>query len=387
MGKIQYVAVDVDDKAFHGYAIATGEKEGVPFCSKPTVGALIHKLEGIGKPDHEIKTCYEATYSGYVLQRDLAKRGYACDVIAPSLIPRAPGSRVKTDRIDAKQLAIFYQKGLLTPVHIPDEADEQARDLIRSRGFLMKQSKALKVHILSTCRRMGIGYRQETGRKQGNYWTGIHLDWLGKRVKQMKGPLIKMNLSLLLNELSSFTQRIGLYDTEIRRIAQEEKYRRKAKALVCYRGIDTLSAMTLINEIGDIDRFCHPERLTSYAGMDLIEYSSGGKERRYSMSKMGNRHIRTTVIESCQGVLQFPVVSKKLKQRRQGAEPQMIEIADRSMNRLHKKATHLWHEGKPKNKIKVACARELLSFVWESLRAVAQQTRADLETCQKRVMV
>ena len=182
---------------------------------------------------------------------------------------------------------------------------------------------------------------------------------------------LKMNLLLLLSQVESIEQQLDLYDEQISQIAQQEKYRKKVRTLCCYRGISTLSAMTLIAEIGDIRRFGHPSKLTSYSGMDLTEYSSGGKQKRFGMSKMGNGNIRTTVIESCQNVFNIPKISKQLKQRREGTEMNLIEISDRCMRRLYKKSSRMLHKGKPKNKIKVACARELLGFIWESLLEVA----------------
>jgi len=180
-----------------------------------------------------------------------------------------------------------------------------------------------------------------------------------------------MNLSLLLHQVENLQEQVKTYDRQIEKISQQAVYARRVQALGCFRGIGILSAMRLISEIGDAQRFDHPRRLTSYAGMDLKESSSGGKQRRFQMTKMGNRHIRTTVIESCQGVLNAPQLSRALKQRRREAEPEMVRLADRAMKRLYKKGQHLWHANKAKNKIKTACARELLSFVWESLRAFA----------------
>lgn len=128
--------------------------------------------------------------------------------------------------------------------------------------------------------------------------------------------------------------------------------------------------MSLIVELGDVKRFDHPKRLASYAGMDLREYSSGGKEHKYSITKHGNRHIRTAVIEAAQYAWQPSRISKRLKQKRKGVETKLIAIADRCMSRLHSKAIRLLYKGKTKNKVKVACARELLCFLWESLNAV-----------------
>lgn len=159
MKKIQHLAIDVDDQQFHG-SLLSGDGQCIEFSTPPDVGTLAKKVETIRDREAELKICYEATYVGFRLQRDLAKRGYHCDVIAPSLIPRKPGERVKTDRLDSRKLAEYYQRGLLTLVHIPDEAQEKVRGLIRSREFLVCQLKALKKHILSNCWCMGLDYRR-----------------------------------------------------------------------------------------------------------------------------------------------------------------------------------------------------------------------------------
>lgn len=370
--RIQYVGLDVDDKGFQGHIRAGMEEKDVVFRTKPNVSSLTKKLEDLRQSKNEYRICYEASYLGYSLQRALSRKGYKCEVIAPSLIPRESGRRVKTDRIDSKKLTEYYQKGLLTPVHIPNGEEEKVRDLIRSRRFIQGQLKRVKVHILANCRRNGLNYKVETKRPKANYWTGPHLSWLRKTVKEMEltDPL-KANLSLLLSQAESIEQQVGLYDEAISQISEQKKYKKKVRALSCYRGIARISAMTLITEIGDIRRFGHPNKLTSYSGMELMEYSSGGKQKRYGMSKMGNRNIRTTVIESCQTVFRIPKISKKLKARREGVEIKLVKIADRCMTRLYKKSSRMLHRGKMKNKIKVACARELLGFVWESLGEVS----------------
>ncbi len=370
--RIQYVGLDVDDKGFQGHIRAGKEENAIVFRTKPNVGSLTKKLEKLRLPKHAYKICYEASYLGYSLQRALSKKGYNCEVIAPSLIPQETGRRVKTDRIDSKKLTEYYQKGLLTAVHIPDEEEEKVRDLIRSRRFIQDQLKRVKVHILANCRRNGLNYKVDTNNPDGHYWTGLHLNWLRGKIKNIeKTDALRVNLLLLLNQAENISQQLDLYDEQISQIAQEDKYKKPVQALCCYRGIATLSAMTLIAELGDIRRFGHPSKLTSYSGMDLIEYSSGGKQKRFGMSKMGNRNIRTTVIESCQNVSKIPKISKQLRARRENAEVKLIEIADRCMKRLYKKSSRMLQREKIKNKIKVACARELLGFIWESLNEVA----------------
>lgn len=370
LNKIQYLALDVDESRFHGCLIGETGSEAVEFHTLADVGELVKKVEKIRDPASELRVCYEATYLGFSLQRQLSQRGYRCEVIAPSLIPQKPGEHVKTDRRDSLKLAEYYRKGLLTVVHIPSEDDEKVRGLIRSRGFLSGQLKALKGHLIACGRRMGLDYKRQAG---GVYWSGLHRNWLWKQIKLLAEDALKFNLQRLMLQVEHLETELRVYEEEIERISQREKYQAAVKALCCYRGIDTLSALTLVSELGDIRRFDHPRRLTSYAGFGIVEQSSGGKQRRYHTSGAGNRFIRTTLVEACQSVFYVPRISRALKRRRQEATPQWIEIADRGMARLHSKAQRLWHANKPKNKIKVACARELLSFVWESLRSVPCQ--------------
>lgn len=374
MNKILYVAIDVDDNAYHGHALAGDQTEGIDFVTKPSAAHLIQTLRKIQRPGYPIRLCYEAGYLGYSLYRALVKAGFACDIIAPSLIPKPPGAWVKTDRIDAQRLALYYKQGLLTKIHIPDETQEALRDLLRSRHFLRRQAVRVKHHLLGLCRRVGLDYRQQAQNPSAAHWTLAHRGWLAARLKELENPLVKLNLETLLGRLRLLEEQIQSHDETLRTLALNPRVWPQVQALCCYRGLDVLSALTLVTELGDIRRFDHPRRLTSYAGMDLIEHSSGGKERRFSMSRMGNRHIRTTVIEACQYAFNVPVVSQILQKRRQETPAHLIDIADRCMQRLHKKARKLLHRDKPRNKIKAACAREMLSFIWESLNAVTSTT-------------
>ncbi len=369
MNKVLYAAVDVDDKCFHVSLRSDDDSGDVYTCqSRPNAQALLDKLHHYQKTlSCDIKICYEATYIGYTLKRKLETGGIHCDIIAPSLIPKSPGDKVKTDRLDANKLSLLYQKGLLTSIHTPSQKEEAIRALVRSRRFLKSQLKDLKLHTLAQLRLLDLNYRQESSYINANYWTNIHINWIKAKINKLEEPYQKSNLSILMFELDSLEQKIALYEQEIDKASKEPEYEARVQSLLCYRGIDTLSAMTLVAELGDIRRFKKPAQITSYAGMDLREYSSGGKERKYSMTKSGNKNIRTTVIESCQLVLGKPVISKRLKERRKQSSLESIEIADRCMIRLHKKAMGLSHKGKLVNKIKVACAREMLGFIWESL--------------------
>jgi len=367
--KIVYVAIDVDDSAFHGAGIVRETGEYFEFKSKPDQGALRKKLNDLFGDRYSVHLCYEACYVGYSLCRFLRKSGIHCDIIAPSLIPVKTGGRVKTDRLDAAKLAEYYAKDLLTPIYVPDETDEEVRDILRSRGFLVKQRKMLKAHILSACRRYDIRFQEETGNKTN--WTDRHIFWLKKRATTVQRPLGQIDLELLLAQYTSLSESIERLDETILRTAEDERYKKASDALSTFRGIDTLSAMTIIVELGDIRRFAHPRQLVSYVGLDVAEYSSGGKEHKKGITKTGNRHVRTLLTESCQTASKRPLLSKRIKRSRSGQPQAIIDVADRCMHRLHKKAVRMLYAGKHKNKIKTACAREMLGFIWEALKLAA----------------
>ena len=362
--EILYVGVDVDDKAFHGSFLTKDGKIDGKFCIKPNLGALLKQLQKLST-EYEVRVCYEATYLAFSLKRGLVKAGFECAVIAPSLIPEVAGDHIKTDRLDARKLALYFMNGLLTEVIMPSEEEEKVRDLIRSRFFLTKQMRSTKLFITSLCRRMGLHYKENESK---GYWTLAHRAWLRQQTRD-EVDVNSFNLKMLLLKLEQAEAQIELFNDKIEQLAQGAAYKDKVKALSSFRGIDLLTAMVFITEIGDVRRFKKPTSLVSYAGMDLKEHSSGGKQHQFSMTKMGNQRIRTAAVEACQTPWRVPQISRALKARRIGTDQKYTEIADRCMQRLNKRANHLLYRGKIKNKVKVACARELLCFVWEALQA------------------
>jgi len=368
---ILFVGLEVDDKAFHCHLTSQRGSEEFEFNCRPRVDVLCKKLRDFTDRGYELRICYEATYVGFSLQRKLDAAGHLCDVIAPSLVPRENGRRVKTDRIDARKLSRYYKQGLLTKVHVPNEEEESVRDLIRSRAFLVKRVRNVKSHILSICRRNNLHFRQTPDNATAHHWTTVHRQWLSVEVAKLSYPALKFNLESLLMALRQLEAQVESYDCEIVRYSQSPIYEKAVKALCSYRGISTLTAMTLTTEIGDIKRFDHPKRLTSYSGMDISEHSSGENQKKFSITRMGNRHIRTAVVEASQSASKAVKISVDLKKRRKGVDQPFIEIADRCMLRLNKKAMHLIFAGKTKNKVTVACAREMLGFIWESLNKAA----------------
>ena len=201
---IVYVGVDVDDTAFHGAGIVRESGEQFEFKCKPDQGVLRRKLNELFGDGYEIHLCYEACYLGYSLYRFLRKAGIHCDIIAPSLIPVKAGTRVKTDRLDAIKLAEYYAKDLLTSIYVPYETDEEVRDILRSRNFLVKRRKMLKTHILSACKRYDVKFQEETGFKTN--WTDQHIAWLKTRATTLQRSLCQTDIEMLLAHYTGLSE-------------------------------------------------------------------------------------------------------------------------------------------------------------------------------------
>ncbi len=250
----------------------------------------------------------------------------------------------------------------------PDAEIEQDRDLLRSRQRLVQQQGSLRRHILSLLRRNGYHYKAESEHK--THWQKHHYGWLDRTIDGCSGSL-KMNLSLLLRQLESLDEILLAYGEEVEALAATPRYREGVEALVCYKGIKNLFALTMITEIGDVKRFAHPRQLVSWIGMDIREYASGGKSNRLGITRQGNRYLRTAFIEANQRGYRTARLSKAINARRAKSKPEYIAVADRCLCRLAKKGNHLLLAGKHPNKVKVACAREMVGFVWESLNQAA----------------
>lgn len=364
-----FVGLDVDDQAFHASIINQSTGETWYFKSRPNISSLTTKLLNIhGKPE-DFRICYESTYIAFSLCRDLRSQNFHCDVIASGLIPEIKGKRVKTDRCDSEKLAQLYMKDMLTIVHVPDQEDENERDLVRSRGLIKDQVVATKNKIQSLLRKNGIDFKQETDMKI--LWTDKYRKWLSGRISKIECASLKRNLSLLFTSLKHLESTLDTFQFEIETLAESPKYKKKVDALVAYRGIETLTAMKTITEIGDIRRFPHPRKLMSFLGFDICEYSSGGKERKFGITKMGNSTVRTALVEATQRCSSPAKVSYALERRRKDIPVELTQIADKCMQRLYRKSNHLLRKNKHTNKVKIACARELSGFIWQSLMTVA----------------
>jgi transposase len=312
-----------------------------------------------------VRSCYEASGAGFVLQRVLSKDGFHCDVIAPSLIPRRPGDRRKTDRLDAIMLARLYRSGHLTPVHVPTEDHEALRRLLRLRYTYHAYCTATKHRLSGILRNHGYVFRE--GRST---WTKKHRLWLAELRRTLEGPL-QTALAIELEHLEYLESQTRALDTELEHFARVEPYRTRAEALCCLRGVKTLTALTLLLEIDDIRRFPSPRGLMAYFGLVPSEHSSGDREQRGSITKAGNIHARRLLVEAAWNNRYRAAAELILNRRRQGQPPDIIAIALKAQHRLHKKFSHL-DQRKHRHVAITAVARELCGFIWAILNAVPQ---------------
>jgi transposase len=323
---------------------------------------LFRRLSKQGTP----RACYEASGAGYVLQRVLTRDGFHCEVIAPSLIPRKPGDRRKTDRLDAAKLAEYYRGGHLTPVAIPDEQQETVRQLLRGRLALQSHITRLKHRIVRTLATHGYRF---SGSKTN--WTVKHRAWLQSTCRELDGPLRSI-ITLHIEHLEYLETQRNSLNTEIERLAHCEPWRRGVEALCCFRGIKILAAMILLSEIGDIRRFATPRKLMAYTGLVPSERSSGEVERRGPITKSGNNILRYILVEAAWHYHHRSPGTLILNRRRQGQPAEIVAIAVKAQHRLQKRFWHL-KQTKHTNKAVVAVARELSGFIWEMLSAVKQE--------------
>jgi transposase len=325
------------------------------------VRRLFRRLSDAGP----VKGCYEASGSGFVLQRLLTYDGFSCEVIAPSLIPRKPGDHRKTDRLDAIMLARLYRSGHLTPVHVPDEGHEALRRLLRLRETYHAYCTATMQRISGILRNHGHVFKEGK-----TTWTKKHRRWLGELRQSLQGPL-QTALATELEHLEYLETVQSAMDAELERYAAFPCYRKTVEALCCLRGVKTLTALTLLVEIGDVRRFRSPRSLMAYFGLVPSEHSSGSREYRGSITKAGNVHVRRLLVEAAWNNRHNAGAALILKRRRQGQPPEIVAIAMKAQLRLVNKFLRL-DQRKHRHVAITAVARELCGFVWAILTALPE---------------
>jgi transposase len=356
--KVRFLGLDVHAETI---AVAIAEPDG----EVSSLGTIANRAESVRKlvkklgPVEELKACYEAGPTGYVLYWQLAELGIACEVIAPTLVPMKAGDRVKTDRRDAERLARSYRSGDLTPVWVPNEGSEALRDLVRAREAA-KQDQLRARHRLSKFL-LRTGQRPAVGVKA---WTQAYLTW----VKQIDFAPAARESTLLdyLHEVEHMAERVKRLEQAIADAVQvaPPQMQEVVRGLQALRGIAQISAVTIVAELGELSRFASARQLMGYSGAVPSEDSSGQRTRRGSITKTGNAHLRRIAIEAAWSYRFRPGVGPALRKRQEGVPEPIKEIAWKAQHRLHKRYLRMAAAGKDQRKIITAVGRELLGFIW-----------------------
>ena len=305
--------------------------------------------------------CYEAGPCGYVLYRQILTCGHDCQVVAPSLIPRAAGERVKTDRRDALKLARLLRSGDLTPVWVPDQEQEQMRDLSRARADMKAQERKARQQLNAFLLRHGHHWPSDKAR-----WTQAHESWLSGL--KMEQPWQQVVLEEYLQAERAASQRVAQLTDHLMRALPEWSLAPVVDSLIALRGVDKLAAIVLLAELGDISRFDSPRQLMAFLGLVPSEHSSGGRRRQGAITLTGNAHARRMLIESAWSY-RFPArQTKHLKGKARGASQTAQQIAWKAQTRLCGRYRTLTRAGKNTKLVCVAIARELAGFIWDIVR-------------------
>ena len=319
---------------------------------------LVARLQREGR----VVACYEAGPSGYDLYRQLTALGASCQVIAPALTPRKPGDRIKTDRRDAAKLVRLFRARELTPIRVPDEAGEAVRDLLRCREDVQEDLLRWRHRLVKFLARHGRMYRD------GRHWTRRHWAWL--RTQRFALPALERTYQEYRWTVEQLLARVADLEREIVALAETAPYRTPVGWLRCFRGLDTLTAMILLVEIGDFSRFQHPRELMAYLGLVPSEDSSGDRAWRGSITKAGNIHARRILVEAAWHYRHPARLGSALARRSLGQPKAVLAQAWQAQQRLHRRYRHLVSHGKRPPVAVVACARELVGFLWAALTQV-----------------
>jgi transposase len=352
-------------------AVAEGRKKVRSlgqFPNRPeSVRKFIEKLGGA----EGLKVCYEAGPTGYALYWQLTKMGVECEVVAPSLIPKKPGERIKTDRRDAEKLAECFQSGTLTSVWVPDAKHEALRDLVRARAAAKKDESRAKHRLVKYLLRYGLRHP-----KNCRAWT--HPWWRWVQALEFEFETQRVTLGDCIAEVLRLGERVDRLDLAIDRAIESAPPEKKAviEALQALRGVAKLTAVTIVTEVGTFQRFRKPTELMGYTGLVPSEYSSGSTEAKGRITRTGNAHLRHVLGEAAWQARHRPWLNKRLKKVAPTLPPGVSEIAWKAQERLHRKFMKLTFHRKPAGKVATAVARELVGFIWAIGHLVETQALA-----------
>ena len=362
MNKTYYIGLDVhSEKTAIAHALEGSREEATYYgkCggSVPNTEVTLRRLaRKLGVEFKDLKVCYEAGPTGFVLARRLIHLGLECVVIAPTKTERKPGEKVRTDRRDAKKLAKLFRNGDLTPVYIPPASDEAVRDVCRARTDAVDDLCRTKFRLKAFLLRNGY-------RPQGANWSQKYMRYLRELV--LADPNQKIVLEEYLQAIDTGIERVARLEAKMFELLEEWEWKPVVKALMGFKGFQEVAAMITISELGDLTRFKHPRQLMGFLGLVPSEDTTGTRRRQGAITKCGNSHARWLLIESAQAYRSSPKVSAALSKRQEGQSGALKALSWRAQNRLSGRYRRLKLRGKRENKVIVAVARELCAFIWE----------------------
>jgi transposase len=359
-----YVGLDVHkDSIAVAYAPELRDAEVISLGNIGTRQCDIDKLiRRLRSKASRLLFAYEAGPCGYWLYRYLTRKQLTCLVVAPSLIPKRPGDRVKTDRRDALMLARLLRAGDLNPIYVPQVQDEAVRDLSRAREDAMHDLKSARFRLKAFLLRQDIRY---AGRAN---WGPAHLRWLAEVV--CPTPVQQIVFQEYVRSVSEQHERLQRLEVELREQVQDWRLYPAVQTLQALRGVQFTVAVTVVAELGDLTRFDNPRQLMSYLGLIPSEYSSGLQRRQGGITKGGNTHARRALVEGAWAYRHPAKISRHLQLRIEGLPKAATDIAWKAQVRLCKRYRQLTARGKHANQVVVAIARELAAFMWAIARTV-----------------
>ncbi|MBN3495863.1 IS110 family transposase [Vibrio neptunius] len=363
---IVFIGLDTH-KSFIQVAVLQGHRGAQPQhlgrikSNKSALVKLAQQLQS-KYPKATLHFVYEAGPCGYWTYRLLTSLGHCCYVVAPSLIPKKPGDRVKTDKRDAAKLAKLFKAEELTPIYVPEAEDEAIRDLSRARETAMKDLKDAKFQL------KGFLLRNNVQATVNDNWSKKHLRWLTDLILPHHSQQIVLQEMIIT--ISERMKRLQRLDNELLHQIKNWRYYPVVKAVQAMRGVRLLVALGTIAELGDLRRFDHPRKLMAYLGLVPTESSSGGKTRRGSLTKCGNSRARRLLVEGAHTYKHKANISVELQLRQEGLPKEIIDIAWQAQQRLCRRYQRLLQKGKHRNVVVVAIAREMIAYIWAIAREV-----------------
>ena len=313
-------------------------------------------------PHATLHFLYEAGPCGYWMYRLLSQQGHCCYLVAPSLIPKKPGKRVKTDKRDAMDLCRLLKNGDISPIYVPEPEDEAVRDLSRARETAMKDLNDARYQLKALLLRNNIRYEGKAN------WTLKHLRWLTEMI--LPHHCQQIVLQEMIETITERMNRLERLDNELTHQVKLWRYYPVVKAIQVLRGVRLLVATGVISELGDLSRFDSPRKLMSYVGLTPSEHSSGGSRRLGGITKCGNGRARRLLIEGAHSYRYTANVSTSLQIRQEGLPKEIIDMAWKAQLRLCKRYQRLMARGKHRNVVATAIAREMIAYIWAISREV-----------------